>query len=173
MGYTKLFSSIVASTIWREDDKTRLVWITMLAMKNERHIVEASLPGLADLARVTIKECEAAIGKLESKDKYSRNQQHGGRRIEKVEGGWMILNGEYYRHQMSLEDKREYQKLYHRNYRAKQKEQKNRPLKQKGSGMFVGEAAYLQGREVKDLEGEIKDVKMAEAGFDPLVNPPS
>jgi hypothetical protein len=163
MAYTKLFSSIVASTIWREDDKTRLVWITMLAMKNERHIVEASLPGLADLARVSIKECEAAIAKLEGPDKWSRNQGHGGRRIEKVDGGWMILNGEYYRHQMSLEDKREYQKLYHREYRKK-----NRPLKQSGSGLLVGEAAHINGRGVEDLDGELKDVKMAKAGFDPL-----
>ena len=117
MGYTKLFSSIVASTIWREDDKTRLVWITMLAMKNERHMVEASLPGLADMARVTITECEKAIKKLESKDGYSRNQDHGGRRIERTQGGWRILNGEYYRQQMSADDRREYQRNYHREYR--------------------------------------------------------
>lgn len=121
MGYTKLFSSIVASTIWREDDKTRLVWITMLAMKNERHVVEASLPGLADMARVTIGECEAAVKKLEGPDKWSRNQEHGGRRIEKCDGGWRILNGEYYRHQMSAEDRREYQRLYHREYRKRRK----------------------------------------------------
>lgn len=161
MGYTKLFSSIVASTIWREDDKTRLVWITMLAMKNERHIVEASLPGLADLARVTIKECEKAIEKLESRDKYSRNQEHEGRRIEKVDGGWKILNGEYYRHQMSLEDKREYQKLYHRTYRAKKKMLKN------GTAM-PGEVQAVNGTPVQDLEGELKDVRQAKGGFDPL-----
>lgn len=121
MGYTKLFASIVASTIWREDDKTRLVWITMLAMKNERHMVEASVPGLADLARVSLQECEASLKKLESPDKYSRNQDHQGRRIERVNGGWVILNGEFYRRQMSLEDRREYQRIYHRKYRARKK----------------------------------------------------
>lgn len=119
MGYTKLFSSIVASTIWREDDKTRIVWITMLALKNERHVVEASLPGLADLARVSRAECEKAIKKLESPDEDSRNQEHKGRRIERCEGGWRILNGEYYRRQMSLEDRRTYQREYHRNYRKR------------------------------------------------------
>lgn len=122
MGYTKLFSSIVASTIWREDDKTRLVWITMLAMKDERHMVEASVPGLADMARVTLKECEMALAKLEGPDKYSRSQEHQGRRILKVDGGWKILNGEYYRQKMSLDQKREYQKLYHREYRKRRKE---------------------------------------------------
>lgn len=117
MGYTKLFSSIVASTIWREDNETRLVWITMLAMKDERHIVEASLPGLADLARVTLGECEHAIKKLSSPDKYSRNQQYQGRRIEKVAGGWRILNGEYYRQKMSLDERREYQRIKQAEYR--------------------------------------------------------
>lgn len=129
MGYTKLFGCIVASTIWREDNATRLVWITMLAMKNERHIVEASLPGLADLARVSFEDCEKAVAKLESPDKYSRNQDHDGRRIEKVQGGWLILNGEYYRKQMSLEERREYQRLYHRQYRAK-KNQEGQPKEQ-------------------------------------------
>lgn len=122
MGYTKLFSSIVASTIWREDDKTRIVWITMLAMKNERHVVEASLPGLADMARVTLRECEAAIAKLESKDKYSRNQDHEGRRIDRVQGGWKILNGQYYRQLMSADDRREYQRLYQKEYRKRTKQ---------------------------------------------------
>lgn len=146
MGYTKLFSSIVASTIWREDDKTRIVWITMLAMKNERHVVEASLPGLADLARVTIKECEAAVGKLEGPDKWSRNQEYRGRRIEKCEGGWRILNGEYYRQQMSVEERREYQREYHRKYRAKKKAV--------GVGNpLAGEAAYVQALKAGDEAG--------------------
>lgn len=122
MGYTKLFSSIVASTIWREDDKTRIVWITMLAMKNERHIVEASIPGLADLARVSLDECEKALKKLLGPDKYSRNQGSEGRRIEKCDGGWRIINGEYYRHQMSQDDKREYQRKYHQEYRKRKKD---------------------------------------------------
>lgn len=142
MGYTKLFSDIVASTIWREDDKTRIVWITMLSMKNERHIVEASLPGLADLARVTLDECEKAIKKLSAPDKYSRSQAHEGRRIKKYEGGWLILNGEHYRQKMSAEDRREYQRKKQAEYRAK-----SNPLK--------GEISYLktlerEGRERAD-----------------------
>lgn len=121
MGYTKLFGSIVASTIWREDNATRIVWITMLAMKNERHVVEASIPGLADMARVSLEECKKALKKLMAEDEYSRNQQHGGRRIEKCDGGWKILNGEYYRQKLNEEDRREYQRLYHREYRKRTK----------------------------------------------------
>lgn len=142
MGYTKLFGCIVASTIWRKDNATRLVWITMLAMKNERHIVEASLPGLADLARVSFEDCEKAIKKLESPDKYSRNQENEGRRIQKCEGGWLILNGEHYRKLMSTEERREYQKLYHRKYRAKKKNN-------------VPRGAPLAGEMIYERTGEI------------------
>lgn len=93
MGYTKLFSSILASSVWQEDLATRIVWITMLALKNERHEVEASLPGLAKFAGVTMKECEMAIHKFEGPDKYSRNQGNDGRKIERCVSGWRILNG--------------------------------------------------------------------------------
>lgn len=144
MGYTKLFAEIVASTIWREDDKTRIVWITMLAMKNERHMVEASVPGLADLARVSLPQCEAALEKLAAPDKYSRNQQFEGRRIEKRDGGWFILNGEHYRKKMDLEERRAYQREYQRNYRKGIK--KGKPL--------PGEDNYVRGVEDGTIDPE-------------------
>lgn len=118
MGYTKLFSSIVASTIWREDVSTKVVWVTMLAMKNERHIVEGSVPGLAHLAGVSMEDCEASLKKLKEPDPYSRNQEHEGRRIEPVDGGWLILNGEYYRKKMSQDERREYQRIKQAQYRS-------------------------------------------------------
>lgn len=125
MGYTKLFGEIVASTIWREDDCTRLVWITMLAMKNERHMVEASVPGLADLARVSLADCEKALKKLSSPDRYSRRQENQGRRIEKRDGGWFILNGEYYRQKMSVDERREYQRQWQSEHRKRKKDLSN------------------------------------------------
>lgn len=121
MGYTKLFSSIVASTIWREDVSTKVLWVTMLAMKNERHIVEGSVPGLAHLAGVSLEQCSTSLKKLESPDPYSRNQEHEGRRIEPVDGGWLILNGEYYRKKMSLDERREYQRIKQAQYRHEKK----------------------------------------------------
>lgn len=121
MGYTKLFSSIVASTIWREDLPTKVVWITMLAMKNDRHVVEGSVPGLAHLAGVSVKECQVAIKKFLAPDPYSRNQDYQGRRIKVAEGGWLVLNGEYYRHQLSKEERREYQRIKQAEYRRARK----------------------------------------------------
>ena len=91
-GYTKLFNSILASTIWREDDKTRIVWITLLAMAGRDGVADGSIPGLADLARVSVEDCEAALAKLKAPDKYSRSKGNDGRRIRDVDGGWLLLN---------------------------------------------------------------------------------
>lgn len=118
MGYTKLFNEILASTIWQAPDHVRLVWITMLAMKDDRHEVMASIPGLAKNANVTIEHCENAIKELSSPDPYSRSQDFEGRRIEAIRGGWHILNGEYYRQKRSEEDNREYMREYMRKYRS-------------------------------------------------------
>ena len=122
MGYTKLFTEIIMSTVWREPDHVRLLWITMLALKDRWHIVNASLPGLADSARITIEECEQALTVLSSPDPHSRTKDHDGRRIEPCDGGWLILNGEKYRNKMSLDERREYQRIKQREYRQKKKE---------------------------------------------------
>ncbi|MGH9537142.1 MAG: hypothetical protein ACRD3H_04420 [Terriglobales bacterium] len=119
-GYTKLFNSILASTIWREDDKTRLVWITLLAMTDQNGAVEASLPGLADLARVSIDDCERALENLQKPDKYSRSKEHDGRRIETIDGGWLVLNRAKYRDKMSEDDRRERDRDRQRRHRQSQ-----------------------------------------------------
>lgn len=120
-GYTKLFHSILASTIWREDDKTRIVWITMLAMADKNGCVEASIPGLADMARVTIAECEAALEKLSSPDKYSRTPDNEGRRIKTKSGGWYIINHPKYRAKMGADERREYLRIKQQEQRDKKK----------------------------------------------------
>lgn len=107
-GYTKLFNSILASTIWRAPDKVRIVWITLLAMAGKNGVAEGSIPGLADMARVSIDDCKAALAELEAPDEYSRTKDHEGRRIQSVDGGWLILNHAKYREKMSLDERREY-----------------------------------------------------------------
>lgn len=116
--YTKLFHSIVTSTIWSEDDQTRIIWITMLAMANQHGELEASVPGLAKLATVPIEATEAAIQKLLSPDPYSRTKDFDGRRIEIIDGGWRILNYEKYRERGSIEDKREQDRIRQQRHRA-------------------------------------------------------
>lgn len=91
-GFTKLFSSIVTSTIWIENDPTLRVWIAMLATPDADGVVEGSIPGFASLARVTVDQMRAVVTKLSSPDPDSRTPDNEGRRIEVIEGGWRILN---------------------------------------------------------------------------------
>ena len=97
MTFTKLFSSITESTVWCEPDRVRLVWITMLAMADSRGRVWASVPGLANRARVPIDDAKAALDRFLSPDEYSRTPENDGRRIEAIDGGWRLLNHEKYR----------------------------------------------------------------------------
>jgi len=105
--YTKLFQSILDSSIWQESHQTRIVWVTMLAMADQHGEVQAAVPGLAKRAGVTLQEAEEAIATLSSPDMYSRTPDHEGRRIAKIDGGWEILNHAKYRHAASLEDRKE------------------------------------------------------------------
>lgn len=120
-GFTKLFSDIVRSTIWRESDHVRIVWITMLALSDKRGLVESSLPGLADMARVSIEQCEGALEVLRAPDPYSRSKEEEGRRVRDVDGGWEIINYTKYRNRLSTEDRRDYQRVKQTEYRAKKK----------------------------------------------------
>lgn len=123
--YTKLFSSIVTSTIWREDDKTRIVWITLLALKNRHGQVAGSVPGLAAMANVCVADCELALAKLASPDGYSRSKEFEGRRIEATDGGWTILNHAKYRECMSVDERRAYQAEWQKGYRQRKKAAKS------------------------------------------------
>jgi hypothetical protein len=118
-GYTKLFSSIIASTIWGEEKETKIVWITMLAMADRNGVVEASLPGLAQMARVDLDECKRAVKCLLERDEYSRSQEFEGRRIEVVDGGWRILNHAKYRQKLSVDERREYNAAKQKQYRQR------------------------------------------------------
>lgn len=116
-GFTKLFTSITSSSIWNEDDKTRIVWITMLAIAEADGVVRASIGGLAHVARVTREDCEKALQILQSPDPDSRSPEHEGRRIQKVDGGFFLLNYGKYREARSEDERKAYMREYMRKYR--------------------------------------------------------
>lgn len=125
MQFTKLFNSILDSTIWQESAETKIVWITMLAMCDRYGDVFASVPGLASRSGVTLSQCECAIACFLSPDKYSRTKNHEGRRIKEIDGGWNLLNHGKYRDLLSVEERREYNRRKQEEYRAKKKQSVN------------------------------------------------
>jgi hypothetical protein len=118
-GYTKLFSSILQSTVWQEPSSTKVVWITMLALAGKTGVVEGSIPGLAHTAGVTIDECEEALRKFQFPDPYSRSKDFEGRRVAEVDGGWMVLNHGKYRELLSKDNEAEANARRQKRYREK------------------------------------------------------
>ena len=118
-GYVKLFSSILSSSVWREDSATRIVWVTLLAMADRHGEVSAAIPGLAHMAGVTLAECEIALARFQAPDPYSRTQEHDGRRIVKVDGGWALLNYGKYREKMRGVERQEYNRRIKQESRAR------------------------------------------------------
>lgn len=106
MSYTKLHEEILYSSLWQHDNATRILWITLLAKADRYGEVMASVPGLAHLAVIGLEECESSLEKLLSPDPYSRTQDREGRRIEKIDGGWVILNYLKHRDNLSKNDQR-------------------------------------------------------------------
>ncbi len=135
-GFTKLFSSIVMSSIWAEDNATRIIWVTMLALANRDGVVEGSVSGLANAARVSREECETALAKFESPDPESKSPAYEGRRIRRVDGGWELLNYAVYRHKLSADERREYLRIKQAEHRAKQ-----RVASKRGDNKLNGEMA--------------------------------
>ncbi len=85
--------------------------------------IEASIPGLANRARVPVEDCRTALDTFQSPDRDSRNPANEGRRIEVLPegGGWRLLNHEHYRDLIDQAQRQERQKIYMRTYRAKKK----------------------------------------------------
>ena len=101
LGFTKLDSGIVLSSVWNEPLATRVVWITMLGMANYEGKVLCSRSGLYRSANIPGDDNNEAFNEailcLESPDPDSRSGEHEGRRIEKIDGGWLVLNYKKYR----------------------------------------------------------------------------
>lgn len=152
-GYTKLFGSIVHSTIWRAPNFIRIVWVTMLALADKNGEVEASVPGLADVSRVTLEECEEALAALSSPDEYSRSKDHDGRRIATIDGGWQILNYLKYRELKSEAQVREATRIRVARFRGKRNAA--------GNDVTPGNANVTQCNAIAEAEAEAEGGKSA------------
>jgi len=96
--YNKIFTKILDSSIWLAPDPHRIVWITLIAAMDRHGIAQFACPeNLASRARVSLKETKKAIESFESPDPYAPTQEFEGRRIERIDGGWLVLNAEKYR----------------------------------------------------------------------------
>jgi hypothetical protein len=120
--YNKLFTKILDSSIWLEPNPTRIVWITFLAAMDEDGFAQfSSVRNLANRAMVTDDDAIKAVETLEAPDPDSNNKSHEGRRIERVPGGWMILNHAEHRAMVTRAISRDQTRVRVAKHRAKSK----------------------------------------------------
>lgn len=118
--FNKLFGKILDSSIWLEDTPTRIVWITLLAAMDETGYAHFSaLENLAGRARVTAAEAQKAIECFVAPDPNSGDPENDGRRIEKVPGGYMVLNAAKHRAVMNRVIQKEQTRLRVAKHRLK------------------------------------------------------
>jgi hypothetical protein len=133
--WTPLWKGIVDSSIWDEPDVVCKVFLTMLALKDADHIYRGTAYALGKQSRKSEPEVLEALRVLSSPDtKRVEKQPFDGRRIKAVEEGWLILNGEKYRAQVSLEMKRARNRKAQQAWRDRKRSQ----------GPIRGETRYVE-----------------------------
>lgn len=118
------------SSIWYESAPTRIVWLTLLMLKDQNGIIsKRPMFALADRAKVTPAECQAAMDTFMAPDPNSTTATDGGRRVRLVPEGWQLINHEQYR--FSTEAKR----LFWANQKAEQRkrEEAEKKLAEQGT----------------------------------------
>lgn len=143
--YTPISSKIVDSSLWCEEDYVIKIFLTMAVKKDGDQVVRGSAFNIAQWSKKTEAEVLEALKILSSPDtKRLEPQPFDGRRIEKVEGGWLILNGKHYQDLMGI--------INRRAYKAKKERERREKLKAiaASSGPLPGEIPYVKAVENGD-----------------------
>jgi hypothetical protein len=95
--YNKLYGRIIRSSIWLAPDAQRIAWITLISVMDQDGFVDMACPAnLAHMARISLEDAIASIEAFTSPDPADPSQEHEGRRIERVPGGYVVLNAHKY-----------------------------------------------------------------------------
>lgn len=97
MGFTKLDSGIVQSSIMQEDPEVFKAWIVFLAVCDPDGVSRVSPVYISSICHFSIERTMEIIRLLESPDPLSRSINDDGKRIERVDGGYRIINYQKYR----------------------------------------------------------------------------
>ncbi len=128
MGYSKLHSSLVNSSLWCERDDVRLLFITMLALADYNGDIFGSWGGIARQANIQYPPDEDERDPFvilmepdaDSSDIF-RNPENEGRRVEEIAGGFHIINYPFYRGLRNDDDRREQNRQAQSAYRKRNK----------------------------------------------------
>ncbi len=162
--YNKLFTKILDSSVWLAPDPHRLVWITLIAaMDQDSFCAFACTQNLAARARVSIEQTEQAVIAFEGPDPFGPDQEYEGRRIERVQGGWFILNGQKYRTTVTRAIQSEQSRLRMQRFRDKQR---NEPQRLRNVTSRLRSVTPSVSVSVSDQSKEIKRAKRCPQDFE-------
>lgn len=171
--FNKLFTKILDSSIWLEPVATRIVWITLLAAMDEDGYAHFSaVENLASRARVTVEEATVALECFMAPDPNSGNPANDGRRVERVPGGFMVLNAAYHREAMNRVVQREQTRQRVAAWRADNPEPKKKQQQEKvyssGSRALLCYLREKTGRPFRETEANLKliEARLSEPGVE-------
>jgi hypothetical protein len=170
--YTKLFSSILTSTVWCAPHTTRIVWITMLALADKNGEVLGTVPGLARMANVTIPECESALAAFIAPDTYSRSPDEEGRRIEQIKDGWALINHAKYRQMASRDEQKTAAALRQKRWRDRNATSVTRNAALSPNNATVTQTLHIAEAEA-EADTELRTITAPLSGSAEVSAPPS
>lgn len=161
--FTKVYESILDSSIWFEDSDTRCVWLTLMALADMDGMVSNTIPGLARRAfpKPPLEEAilltVTALDLFMAPDEYSRTETEEGRRLRKVDGGWTLINYGAYRDRRRADTRRE---------QNKEAQQRKRDRKKASARVSTrGKSKQESAQEEEEEEGE-EEIPQTPTGAD-------
>lgn len=107
--FAKIFQQILDSSI-AEDPEMRFTFMDFLLLSDRNGVVDMTLEAIARRTNRSLDVIKTTVAALEAPDPASRNAEHGGARIRRIDDhrdwGWLILNYDYFRKIASEEQRR-------------------------------------------------------------------
>lgn len=122
MSFIKAHCELVTSSVWEGPYHQRIAWMALMVTSKTNGISPITEASLYRVANITKEEADDAILAFTSPDPKSRTPDNEGRRIERVSGGFRILNYFQYRDIRTPEQKNAYMRDYMKKYRKQKKD---------------------------------------------------
>ncbi len=166
MGFTKLDEEIFDSSLTTAGPVPFAVFVLLLAKARPPDGVARVAPSvMAGRLLISKEECLRAFGVLQAADPESRSPESDGRRIERVDGGWRIINYLKYREKRDPDARREQNREAARRARERQPESANVSQSQPTSAENQPKQKQKQKQKQKNEDDGSRSVSVVESSI--------